>query len=490
MAFSFVHDASGVTRWRISARVVWPFAVAAAIYGLLLILGSRLLADADTFWQIALGDWMMTNGRVPDADTFSFTVNGAPWISSQWLAQVAYAKVYALGGFAGVVALASAAIALAFGLLAYFLLQRMAVAPALILTLAGFVLASPHLLARPHALALPVMVAWVAGLVRVADENRAPSPWLLPLMTLWANLHGGFTLGFLFVSACALDVFVRAAAHDRVSVLLRWGGFGVLAIAAACITPYGPESILVTRRILGLGGALALIGEWQPQNFARLDGFEICLLAGAGFAISRGVKLPPVRVLILLGLVHMALSQSRNCEVLGLLAPLLIAAPLAAQIGRREDDETPRSSWIFPALASIAAMSLATGVAASTMRYEPRGQIAPAHAVDVIKANGVQRVLNDYDLGGYLISRGVAPFIDGRTELYGEAFVVRHHRAVKLEDVADFFRLLDEYQIDATLLNPATPAAGLLDRMSGWRRVYADDLAVVHMRSGNTDIVR
>jgi hypothetical protein len=32
------------------------------------------------------------------------------------------------------------------------------------------------------------------------------------------------------------------------------------------------------------------------------------------------------------------------------------------------------------------------------------------------------------------------------------------------------------------LLAPTTPAVGLLDRMDGWQRVYADDVAVVHVR--------
>ena len=52
--------------------------------------------------------------------------------------------------------------------------------------------AAPHILARPHVLALPVMVAWIATLIRAVDTRTSP-PWLLlPLMTLWANLHGSY----------------------------------------------------------------------------------------------------------------------------------------------------------------------------------------------------------------------------------------------------------------------------------------------------------
>jgi hypothetical protein len=86
-------------------------------------------------------------------------------------------------------------------------------------------------------------------------------------------------------------------------------------------------------------------------------------------------------------------------------------------------------------------------------------------------------MLNDYDFGGYLDFVGIAPFIDGRAELYGE----RYDRALGLQNLPDFLRLLDEYRIQVTLLAPSTPAVGLLDRLPDWKRAYADDIAVVHM---------
>ena len=123
-----------------------------------------------------------------------------------------------------------------------------------------------------------------------------------------------------------------------------------------------------------------------------------------------------------------------------------------------------------------------TGASAARDSIAPAAAITPANAVKAL--TGVTRgpILNDYALGGYLDFVGIAPFIDGRTELYGEAFVVRYHRAVNLENLPDFLRLLDEDRIEATLLLPATPAVALLDRLPGWSRVYADDIAVVHAR--------
>jgi hypothetical protein len=476
-----VESSDRATRWRLPVA----FALAAGCYLLLLLIGSRLLNDADTYWQIVLGDWIVAHHQVPHVDTFSATMAGTPWISSQWLAQVLFAQSYAVAGWAGVVILTAAAIALAQGFLTRYLLERLATTPALVLSVAGLVLASPHMLARAHALALPVMVAWIAGLIRALDERRAPPFLLLPLMTLWANLHGGFTFGIFFIAPVALEALLTAPRAERLRVTLQWAGFGLLAIAAACITPYGPESILVTGRILGLGQALALIREWQPQDFSILTGFELCLLLGIGYTLNRGLTMPPIRILMLIGLLHMALTHARNGELLGLLAPLVVAAPLAPQIGRREHKPAERHGSFWPAsLALILVLGLASGAMAQFSNYRPSPLTTPSRAVAAVKASGKMHILNSYNFGGYLIASGLAPFIDGRTELYGERFFMRHERAVSLQDIDGFLRLLHDYNIDVTLLTPHAPANGLLDHLKGWTRVYADDIAVVHVRTG------
>lgn len=464
------------------AHAAWPVVMASLLYVMLLALGPKLLNDADTYWQIAVGNWMIANRAVPHVDVYSWTVAGEPWISSQWLAQVIFAAVYGALGWDGVVIVSALAIASAFGLLTYYLMRHLAPTPALVLTMAAFVLAAPHMLARPHALALPVMVMWVAGLVRAGDEKRAPSLALLPLIALWANLHGGFTFGLMLIAPVALEAFINARAEERVRVALRWALFGLAALAAACVTPYGPESILVTRRILGLGPALALIGEWQPENFAKLGGLELCLLGALGFLLYRRVTLPPVRIVVVLGLVHMALSQSRSGEMLGLVAPLFMAAPLAQQLGRRALHDA-KALYTAAATALVLFAAVMTVVLPLSLRYEPRAQVTPAGAVAAVKSSGKTHLLNSYDFGGYLIAQGVKPFIDGRTELYGADFMLRHDAAVNLKDVNVFYDLMRERDIDVTMLAPGTPAIGLLDRMPGWKQVYADSIAVVHVRT-------
>jgi len=486
-----IPSTDGERRRILTSPALVPLAVGLCLYVLVLFVGNRLLNDPDSYFHLAVGRWIVEHRALPIADPFSFTMTGGYWIAKEWLSQILYAGACGIAGWTGVAVLAAAAIALAFALLARFLVDLLRPLPAIGFAAAAFAIMAPHALARPHALALPVMVAFVGGLARAVDRNRMPSPWLLPLMVLWANLHGGFTLGLLLTAAAGLDAIVSAEADRRRHVAIGWIGFAAAALLAACITPYGPESILLTFRILGLGPALSIISEWRSADFSHLAGFEICLLVGLGLALHFRFGLPPVRILILLGLLHLGLSAERAGESLGLLAPLFLARPIAQQypsVGANKAAAMAgrRASALSGAIALALAIA-ATSAIAATERFAPSPRVTPEAAVAALRQTGASRVLNDYDFGGYLVYAGLAPFIDGRNELYGGDFVLRHHRAVTLTDLPDFLRILDEYRIGATLLSPQTPAVAFLDRLPGWRRIYGDDIAVVHIRSQMTD---
>jgi hypothetical protein len=456
-----------------------PWLVGAVLYALLVILGPRLLNDPDSYSHIAVGRWIMAHGAVPASDPFSFSMHGAPWISFEWLSQVIYAAAYVLSGWAGVMVLAAAAIALAFGLLTRFLLRELSPTPALVMVMAAVVLTAPHMLARPHVLTLPIIVAWAAALVRCMDRHAPPPYWALPLLVLWANLHGSVVLALGLIGPTVLEAMLGQNRSEWPRVLLRWLPFTALAVAACCLTPYGPGSLLMPLTTLGLGPALGWITEWRPQDFSHLGTFEFLLLAGI-FALSRGMTLPVVRVLVVLGLIHFALAQVRNADLLALLAPLYLAAPLARQFGGRAEEGAAGSAHGVT-LTALGVMVVATGLALArdvrpALRNTPEAAVANA---GLAKAGPV---LNDYSFGGYLIFAGIPTFIDGRGELYGGQFIVRYNRAISLADLPDFLELLDQYKFRATLLAPDTPAVALLDRLPDWQRVYSDDVAVVHKR--------
>jgi hypothetical protein len=112
----------------------------------------------------------------------------------------------------------------------------------------------------------------------------------------------------------------------------------------------------------------------------------------------------------------------------------------------------------------------------------PPGIVMPSAALAAARQAGLDgRVFNSVRFAGYLIFEGVPVFVDGRADLFGDAFLERYVAAAnaagnRLPD------LLDRYRVQWTLLEPSSPAVGLLDRLPGWQRVYADPDAVIHRR--------
>ena len=162
----------------------------------------------------------------------------------------------------------------------------------------------------------------------------------------------------------------------------------------------------------------------------------------------------------------------------------MLAVPLARQIGGAEISQSSAAPPLRGVLfASVAVVLMAgTFAYASVHRFEPTCTASPVAAVAELKKLNFTRVFNDYDFGGYLIANGVAPFIDGRTELYGEKFFVDHNAASGLMEPENLFRLLDQYKIEATLMRTQSAATKLLDHIDGWQKVYSDDIATIHVR--------
>ena len=371
-----------------------PWLVAAGAYMLLLVLGPRLLSDPDTYSHIALGRWILDHHSVPTTDPFSANFRGTHWVAFEWLSQIAFAGAHAVGGWLGVAALTAAAVATALGLLTRFLLREWQPNAVLVAVLCALLLTAPHILARPHVLALPVMVAWIATLIRAVDTRAAPPWYALPLMMLWANLHGSFTFGLAMIAPIACDALWRATRSERPVVFRQWFFFALLALGAACLNPYGPEMILVTFCTVALGAALTTVAEWRSQDFTHVGAFEIIMLGTFGFALFRGVTLPWLRIVMLFGVLHLALSQVRHADLLGLLAPIFLARPLAEQFKAIAADGPPlaiRHGMLLPFLAVLAG-----GTALASLRgIAPAARITPVNAIQSVQLAKAGHVLND-----------------------------------------------------------------------------------------------
>jgi hypothetical protein len=462
-----------------------------AFFALLLVLplslGSSplLFNDGDVSWHVAAGNWIIDHRGVPSVDPFSFTYAGKPWVAYEWLSEVIYAGAWRLAGHSGQAAIVTLALVALHFVLAGDM--RRWIAPwALGAALVGlYVVLVPFTLARPHVLAWPLLALWVAVLLRARDRDQAPPLAAALLMTVWANLHPSWALGQAVAGFFGLEAAL--AARWRWREVRGWLLFGLVALAAAAVNANGLAGLLHPFAVSRLE-TLPLIAEWRPSSTATTPWFFAVLAATIAAVAWRGVKFGAVRALLLVLLVALALHQVRHQAPLAIVAALLLPRAFAAARGKeqraalfdRQHERRLALAGVGAIVVAAVGWRLATPFVPDENESNPRGLIAA-----VPPGLRERPVLNGYSFGGPLILAGIKPFIDGRADMYGDAFVA-DYKKITDGDPAAFARAVQRYDIEWTM-TPRRYAklVTLLDRAPGWRRHHADRIGVIHVRAGS-----
>ena len=430
----------------------------------------QIFHDGDTWWHLAAGGWMLDHRAVPTRDVFSFTFMGRPWDAQEWLSEVVMTLAFRGLGWDGLHLLFGFALAATAAIVAFGVRSRIAAMPALLVSLLGLACLSGSLLARPHLLALPLLALWTWELLRARDAHRAPGWWLVAAMLLWANLHGSFAFGLALTLAFGLEAVIENRAAVK-----NWSLFFFACVIAAAVTPQGLHGLLFPFQLLVMG-SIRNIGEWAPTSLTQITPFPIALAGLFYLGASGKLKLPWLRAVIVVGLAYLALAHVRHQMLLGIVVTLLVADALQREYPPQET-ALPRS--LTPLGAGLLALLIVARIAVPTMRGDDR--VSPMTALaQVPSALRAQPVLNDYDFGGYLIFVGVKTYVDGRTDMYGDAFLANYDLMMSPDRKA-LTDNLARWHIGWSILPPG-PAAQMMDSLPGWRRLYSDGIAVVHIR--------
>jgi hypothetical protein len=438
--------------------------------------------DGDIYFHLPAGRWILEHLQFIHRDIFSYTVAGTRWDDPEWLSEIVMAIAYRLAGWSGVALVCASAAALTFLLLARQLLRHMTPLQALIVMQFVLAIIASGLSSRPYVLGLPLLVAWTDGLLQAREDNRSPSLWLLPLMALWSNLHGSFLFGIALLAPFAAEAFF-ANSRERLQTASAWAFFIAGSILAAMINPNGVFGLIDSIQFT-LSPVLNTIGDWQSSSFTQLGGFELALFGLFALSFSRPVKLPLFRLLLLLLLVHMTLVHRRHANVFAIVAPMILAKPIAMAFARGR----PPSRLVFgavPKVAAIAASLVALVVLAVRLavpNHLEESWISPERALaHVPPALAKQHVFNSDGVGGFLISRGIRPFIDTRVELYGAVFPDFYVK-IFAPDRSWLESILTKHNVMWTMFPPKSPINARLAELPGWRKLYADKFTVVFVR--------
>jgi len=444
------------------------------------VLGSSatIFEDGDVSWHIAAGRWVIAHGQVPMTDPFSYSAFGHRWVAHEWLGEAVLGAGYNLAGFTGVALLTILALSALMLVIGLEVSRWLRPGETAALLAAVTVVLIPFLHARPMVLTWPFLAFWIVALLRARERGRAPPLWLALVMLVWVNMHASFALGLLLIAPFALEALI--VEPDRKRVLIGWGSFGIACLGASLVNPNTVTALLIPIGAF-TSSDINLIGEFKPTDMSFTPWFEYSLLLLLGFCLLRGTRVPVVRLVVLFLLLHLAFQHMRHQALFIIAAPLLLARSLARETAPRMigGPHGKRMAMLGGlALIALMAIRLASPLPA------PNSERNPTIAIAAVPLElRTQRVLNSYSFGGPLILYGIPPYIDGRTDLYGEPFVL-DYQAMLEGNAVKYAEAMRRWNFRWALISPKDSALlHLLDSDPAWKRIRSDRYAVTFARS-------
>jgi hypothetical protein len=474
--------------------VSFPALLAALLIAALFVAIRDFGVDPDLWWHLKVGQDILSSHHWPAADNYSFTAAGTPWMAYEWLGDTLLAAVQRAWGLRGLLAIDLAiggSVVLALYALASIRSRNSKAAFVscgllLFLTEVSFSL-------RPQMLGYLFLILTLIALERFR-QGRPRMLWLLPpLFLVWVNTHGTFIVGLFVFAVYALGGLVEIhwggleSRRWTPSERVRLGWVFTASLAALAVTPYGTKLAgYPFDMAFGQPVNLANILEWQPMPFNLPVGkLFLALLVGfllAQFALRLTWQMAEM-ILFLAGITAACL----HARLLLIFVPF--AAPLFAVILSRwmSPYEPGKDKFLLNAILMIVIIAAVGRYFPSQAQLERRvAEHWPVKAVAYLEQHPQPRpMFNNYTYGGYLVyaldGRNKV-FVDGRADIYERTGVLADYRSITwLEPKA--LALLRAYNVQSCLIERNEPLATLLSASSQWKRVYADEMSALFVRS-------
>jgi hypothetical protein len=465
------------------------------------VMATRPITDPDFWWHLRTGQYIWETGSIPRHDVFSFTLPNQPWITHEWLTEVFLYAIYAVSGQGALILVFAGIITAAFALLYLQCPGRPYLASFVVVW--GAITSAVTWGVRPQMISL-LLSAVFLYILHLYRRGKTQYIWLLPpLMVLWANMHGSFFLGLVFPAAhvvgATIDNLVGRGDAARLSRrdVRRLAVVTVITAVAPVLNPNGLKLLTYPFGTLGSPAMQQYIVEWFSPDF-HLPQFQpfalFIILLLAGLALSRRTP-GPTELLFMTGFGYASLLSARHIPIFVLTTTPLLADQLLHVWHRTEWSKRYGARKRHPGTVTIVVNWVLLGVlllsGAAKADYTLAGNAAaqrdafPIAAVDFLDESQIGgNMYNLYHWGGYLLWR-VYPerrvFIDGRADVYGEKLIDEYLQVYQLRET--WQDPLDRYRVTVTIIDNGSPLSTMLSERDDWRRVYADDQAIIFTRN-------
>lgn len=467
------------------------------VFAYAVLFASRPLSDGDFWWHLKTGEYIIKNGIIPRTDFFSFTNYGKPWVAHEWLSEVIFYGIYSKFGFNALILLFAILTALAF----WIALKRSTAHPFIggFAALLGVWSILPTVGVRPRAFTLLLASIYLAILGRYARSGQGRAIWwLVPLMALWANLHGGFLIGLVLILLAIVGIPLDAwAAGERARPL--WPRLRRLALVllgsalAACLNPQGWRIYLFPFEIFFSPIQQREVTDWLSPNFQQPELLPLTLLILLSIAaLSLSPRRPrPSELLLFLTTLFATLKSNRHMAIFALVAVPLMAEYLdnwiratsfAKALGKPSTRGASRSELLL-SLLLLLPLLVFTMRLRTTVYAPPKQEFVkvPLKAVEYLKEKQIEgNTFTDPNIwGGYLIwaSPSNPVYIDGRIDMYGDQFVKEHLDLIRGR--IGWREPFSRYGVTIAIVNTKSILARELRESGNWKQIYQDEMAVV-----------
>jgi hypothetical protein len=266
-------------------RETFPIFVLAGYAVVLLGALAPAAFGSDTWLTLVAGREIADHG-VPHRDALAAWTAGREWIDQQWLAHLGGYALNQLGG-PGALAVVNAAVAVSSLALALAGARRRggsARSAALVAVVCAPALL-PFAVIRPQTLSYPLFV----GLFVLLEGARPGRRTLLclPLLVLWANVHGSALLGAGVVTLWGLSGALWADGRFRLSpAWSRYAGLVTASWLCLLATPYTVSVVGYYGRILLNPAFGEVVTEWMRPSFPRSTPFFVLAAVAAALVVT------------------------------------------------------------------------------------------------------------------------------------------------------------------------------------------------------------
>jgi hypothetical protein len=331
----------------------------------------------DSWLTLVSGREIAQHG-LPSTDTLTVWSHGKPWVDQQWLAQIVFYGLDRLGGVKLVLLAHGLLLASAFAA-ALAVARRRASQKSVALVGVVCMLAAPWALQMRAQSFAPLLFVALMGLL-VAD-GRAPTRrvlLVLPILALWANLHGTAVLGAALVA-------LRAVTRLRAAPERRLESLALLASPALLVaSPYGFSLLGYYHRMLTSPLLGKFLDEWRPSTPSSTTAlFYVLAFAATGLAARHVRALGRFELLALASLTVSALLAVRSIVWFALACTILLPPLLDRELASRTAWRLLPRGRVAPLVAPVAIVVAASVVATRPSAWFERS--FPAGAVPVLQ---------------------------------------------------------------------------------------------------------